>query len=187
MERKTDLRVIKTKKALVDSLMQSLSKKSFEDITVQYLCDNALVRRATFYTHFADKYELLGYAFSCKYREFPSMQQSNDTMTPKEIYYNMVQDSIDFLSENTIALRSVMSSQTKHIILNVIRNELEKAMLPDIEKRIKHSDIDDLTPNLAFNFYLHGIFGSFMWWMREDYPITKDELITQVQCIFNGI
>ncbi|MBH4729974.1 fatty acid efflux pump transcriptional regulator FarR, partial [Staphylococcus aureus] len=55
--KETDLRVIKTKKALSSSLLQLLEQHLFQTITVNQLCHNALVHRTTFYKHFYDKYD----------------------------------------------------------------------------------------------------------------------------------
>ena len=57
----SDLRVIKTKRALSQSLFTLLDKKEFSGITVNQICEDALVHRTTFYKHFYDKYDLLIY------------------------------------------------------------------------------------------------------------------------------
>ena len=54
-----DLRVEKTEQALLNALFETLRTKDFGQITVQDLCDKALVRRSTFYRRFDDKYDLL--------------------------------------------------------------------------------------------------------------------------------
>ncbi|POA00817.1 TetR/AcrR family transcriptional regulator, partial [Staphylococcus carnosus] len=53
----TDLRVIKTKRALSDSLFKLLENTMFSSITVNMICEEALVHRTTFYKHFYDKYD----------------------------------------------------------------------------------------------------------------------------------
>lgn len=58
-EKKTDLRVIKTKKILSSSLMDLLEEKSIDSITVQEICRRAMINRMTFYKHYSDKYALL--------------------------------------------------------------------------------------------------------------------------------
>ncbi len=59
MEKKSDLRVRKTYNALMRAFEELLSKKTFDDITVNELCETALIRRPTFYSHFEDKYDFL--------------------------------------------------------------------------------------------------------------------------------
>lgn len=59
MEKKSDLRVRKTYEALIRAFEELLSRKTFDDITVNELCQTALIRRPTFYSHFEDKYDFL--------------------------------------------------------------------------------------------------------------------------------
>jgi AcrR family transcriptional regulator len=54
-----DRRIGKTKRALRDALIAAILERGWDDVTVQDLCDRADVGRSTFYTHFADKDELL--------------------------------------------------------------------------------------------------------------------------------
>ena len=57
MDEKMDLRIRKTYLSLHNAFVALLEEKRFEDITVNELCDQAMIRRTTFYKHFADKYE----------------------------------------------------------------------------------------------------------------------------------
>lgn len=59
MEKKSDLRVRKTYEALMRAFEELLTKKTFDDITVNELCEMAMIRRPTFYSHFEDKYDFL--------------------------------------------------------------------------------------------------------------------------------
>ena len=58
---KEDLRVFRTKKLLKDSILELAihQSKKLADITVQEICDQALVHRTTFYRYYKDKYDLL--------------------------------------------------------------------------------------------------------------------------------
>ena len=59
MTRKNDLRVIKTKKILFDTLLKLMKQKNSEKIKISDICEEALINRSTFYAHYEDKYELL--------------------------------------------------------------------------------------------------------------------------------
>ena len=59
-----DKRVKKTKKNLKQTLITLLVDKPFEQITVTELCETSDTSRITFYTHYADKYELVNDLFS---------------------------------------------------------------------------------------------------------------------------
>lgn len=59
MEKKGDLRIRKTYEALIRAFEELLSKKTFDSISINELCEAALIRRPTFYSHFEDKYDFL--------------------------------------------------------------------------------------------------------------------------------
>ncbi|HLT55412.1 MAG TPA: TetR/AcrR family transcriptional regulator, partial [Bacillota bacterium] len=55
---KTDLRIVRTRKNIMDSFIELSSKKEFKDITVKDITEAAMINRATFYYHFQDIYDL---------------------------------------------------------------------------------------------------------------------------------
>src|ERR1700674_4969500 len=55
----TDPRIQRSRRMLMESLYRLLTKKEFEDISVQEIADEATLNRATFYLHYADKNALL--------------------------------------------------------------------------------------------------------------------------------
>ncbi len=56
---KTDPRVQRTRKLIMDSFMELSGEKEFKDITVKDITTEAMINRATFYYHFEDIYDLL--------------------------------------------------------------------------------------------------------------------------------
>lgn len=59
MLKKTDLRIIKTKKAIYSAFFRLLKEKGFEKISVKDISDEAVISRNTFYLHYEDKYDLM--------------------------------------------------------------------------------------------------------------------------------
>lgn len=53
-----DLRITKTKKAIVNAFLSLRAKRPLEKITVKELCEIAMINKSTFYSHYADIYEL---------------------------------------------------------------------------------------------------------------------------------
>src|SRR5260221_4366501 len=56
-----DRRIRRTKKLIWEALLTLLQEQTFASIQVKAICEQAMVHRATFYSHFADKYALLEY------------------------------------------------------------------------------------------------------------------------------
>ena len=55
---KTDRRILRTRGALGDALVELMQEKPWDDIKVQEILDRADVGRSTFYTHYRDKDDL---------------------------------------------------------------------------------------------------------------------------------
>lgn len=55
----TDLRVIRTKDAIREALIELIEEKGFEAITVKDITTRAKINRGTFYSHYQDKYDLM--------------------------------------------------------------------------------------------------------------------------------
>jgi AcrR family transcriptional regulator len=63
-ETKTDPRVLRTRRLIMDSFIELSAKKEFKDITIKDITTEAMINRATFYYHFEDIYDLLEKALS---------------------------------------------------------------------------------------------------------------------------
>lgn len=59
MKKSTDIRVVKTQKALLDALEKLIKNKKLSCITITELCSEAKINRNTFYYHYNNIYELL--------------------------------------------------------------------------------------------------------------------------------
>jgi len=58
VKKKTDRRTRRTRHSLTHAMVDLVTEKRFDDITVQNLIDRADIGRSTFYTHFRDKEDL---------------------------------------------------------------------------------------------------------------------------------
>lgn len=69
-----DPRIVRTRRMLMDALVQLLEKKDFDDISVQEIADEATLNRATFYLHFPDKNALLQAMTAMRFRQLTEMR-----------------------------------------------------------------------------------------------------------------
>ncbi len=124
MSPKEDLRVTKTKKALAEAFMQLLSVKSFEDITVNELCERAGIRRATFYKHFTDKFQYLA-SFTRSLRDnFDSLiWKSSKPDTTAAYYTEYVNRILLFIKENKKVIENIMKSGVLPTMISVIMEQ----------------------------------------------------------------
>ena len=62
-EEQTDSRIRRTHRFLQDAMIELITKKAFDTITVGDIAERAMVNRATFYRHYQDKYDLVAKIF----------------------------------------------------------------------------------------------------------------------------
>lgn len=107
MKSKTDLRVIKTKRAIYDAFIQLMNQKGLASMTVQDILDEALINRKTFYTYYHDKYDLaeqIANDFLNRLDQLLSQRflsgvfQKPDSFLIDEIYSELTENKKEFLA-----------------------------------------------------------------------------------------
>lgn len=167
MEEKTDLRIIKTRKALCDAFLVLLSEKRFEDITVGELCDRAMVRRATFYKHYADKYEFFSF-FIRQYEETFSLdakEHQKDSLSDYSSF--MFGKCIQFLQEHREIVQSMLNSNMLPVMLDLFTEEIYRNTLFHIEENKQLLSALSVAPETLAAFYAGGIMQVTRQWIMS--------------------
>lgn len=127
---KEDLRVVRTKKMLTKALKELLQEKSFDKITVNDVCDRALVHRATFYNHFNDKTDLLNFIFDEMQEEiYKNTINVADYSSAKQLYIDIIGKILDYCIENKDSLKLILKNST---------NEFQTILLENIKFGINY-------------------------------------------------
>lgn len=170
-----DIRITKTRMALSITLMELLEKKSFKKITVNDICQNAMVSRSTFYIHFEDKYQLMLFCLQMERQRLYETAQNMDLQS----YFKMVLTSI---------------YERKKVFYNFLHADLDMELF-DMFKNFFHNYISDILnlieqqgvklpgpiPILAV-YYASGLTGIFIWWIEQDFSVSIDEIAA---CVYN--
>src|SRR6201982_607177 len=69
VEENTDPRVLRSRQMLMEALLRLLTRKEFDDISIQEIADEATLNRATFYLHYPDKNALLQAMTAARFRD----------------------------------------------------------------------------------------------------------------------
>lgn len=85
-----DLRVIRTRQNLINTLHEMLLSQSFDSITVSDIVKRALINRATFYAHFHDKYDLLESTLGSLMNDVLNVPAPQLIQRPFETFFNTV-------------------------------------------------------------------------------------------------
>ena len=123
MEKKKDLRVQKTYRALMAAFEALMAEETFDDITVNELCARALIRRPTFYSHFEDKYDFLRFYLNEIQWQIES-EADAATDSPVEHFQRSWRALIAFIDERPALIRMGLRSKSLPIIFEIISEHI---------------------------------------------------------------
>ncbi|WP_426348422.1 TetR/AcrR family transcriptional regulator [Alloiococcus sp. CFN-8] len=183
-ETKTDPRVLRTKKLIINAFIILLEKKEFKLITIKDITNQAAVNRATFYYHFTDKYNLMEEVIreSFRNRLFSRLDGSED-LNVEQI--EGIFTSLTNLQENLFEKYSCKFVSFIDIFERVIKDELHKLFISLLEKKYPESTEESL--NTAATLSSWSIYGAAISSSKEKHiPLKKDE-DTIAAYVINGI
>ena len=131
-----DLRVERTYHSLAQTFMALLEEKNFEDISVAELCDKAMIRRTTFYKHFADKNEFLVFFVKEVRDEFAQRVEKEGVANsdPVENCMRMLRQTLDFLNEHGKLVDNALASRSAPMIIDALGDVIQIDTLRQLEK-----------------------------------------------------
>ncbi|MGN0333770.1 MAG: TetR/AcrR family transcriptional regulator [Lachnospiraceae bacterium] len=185
MEKKLDLRVQKTYDALSNTFLALLSEKDFADITVNELCERSMIRRATFYTHFSDKYDFFTFfmrqiedSFYSDYKK--EYNAENDT----SYFLYMLKETIDFLKAHKKIVEKALASNAFPTITDILSNVIYENVLEHLSTEALPYTYQDVSPEILASFYSGGIVHLLKYWLHNRNTISEAELINEVEKFF---
>jgi AcrR family transcriptional regulator len=174
MDKKTDLRIQRTQKAIIDTFYELLEEKHFSSITIIDICDRALINRGTFYTHFQDKYQLLE---KCVYDMMMALDEEVDRVhgdSDMVVYYNDMFDvAIAFLESNRRRIKTIITKADSNLVFNKVHEIIKQ----NIMKKVGRLPSKTRVPlEVLAEFFAGGLIQVVKWWLTED-PIYPAEQI----------
>ncbi len=181
-EPKTDLRIQRTRKFIMDSFIELSGQKEFKDITVKDIATEAMINRATFYYHFEDIYDLLEKVLSEVL--LVNLACSN--------YQNNVLNEETIIS-TFIAITNFQKSLSNRChrgyedtIARIIKEQLEIIYFKMLIK--EHQSADEEALKVTAVILSWGIYGASVEWKRNSMNITPKEYINlAIPYLISGI
>ncbi len=189
--KKTDLRVQRTNKLIVDAFIHLVEKKGYEQVTVQDIADEAMINRATFYAHYKDKQDLYERIFDLALDSFSEILSSEDIVQGNRIRLKNVETTMTAIFQHIHDNRQFYLTIMDGSAIEVIRQKLG-VLLPmryaEIfsSLRITESDID--VPLDFVIEYITSIFvGTLHWWLTAETTMPPNQLAKLViKLVANG-
>lgn len=179
--KKTDLRIQRTQKAIIDTFYELLDEKSFNSITVIDICDRALINRGTFYTHFEDKYQLLD---KCIYdimmgfdAEVDKVHGDSDLL----VYYGDVLDvAMNFLTVHRKRVRTIITKADCSLVFDKVHEMLVNNIVGKVGKLSPREDVENIPVQLLAQFFSGGVIQLVKWWLLDESKFAAEDIKYQL-------
>lgn len=169
--KRQDVRITKTQRALAYAMLSLLEKNGFARITVNDICQEALVSRSTFYAHFEDKYQLLLF---CMQALREQLAARTDAAAP----YDFLLGTLKGIQEHAQVYRNIFLADPSRELLRMFQGHFAKVL----EKVLpEHRDADESIPSgiateMLSAYFTGGIGTLLMWWIERNFPISAEKM-----------
>jgi len=188
MTYKEDARVTKTKNKLLSSFRELLCERSFENITVQEICEKADVKRATFYKHFTDKYAFLKYLVGSLRDAFDSKLPT--TIKPDataEYYVEYLRAIVNFLLENEAMVKNVMESEVFLLLIEIVKEKNYEDTCDRLAKSVVDGMILPASVETVASMMTGAVATAILNWFKGGKSIPVDSLINEISSVIKSM
>jgi AcrR family transcriptional regulator len=170
---KVDRRVLHTRDALGDALVNLMHEKPFETITVQHVLDRAGISRSTFYTHYRDKDDL----FMSDVEEFwegmstlvSRRGEASDRVAPVTELFGHIAEAREFYS-------ALIASGKIHDVLELGRGHFARGIEQRFVELPRARGIAvEQRSALAYAF-AGALFSLLSWWVDRGMPLPPEQM-----------
>ncbi|MGN4444820.1 TetR/AcrR family transcriptional regulator [Bacillus cereus group sp. MYBK79-1] len=159
-EKQLDLRIRRTHKLLWDSLFELMtqSKQKYSTITINQICDRAMVHRTTFYKHFEDKDALLTFGFKRYSKMIAGIPVSDRLSKPFQVM------------EQFISRTQYLSHETRKQEVEALHQLCKNHTMPN---------------DLIIEFYSGAMTSLSAWWFKNERSVSAAEMDRYLHQLIN--
>jgi AcrR family transcriptional regulator len=172
---KVDRRILKTQESLKKAVIELMTEKNFDDITIQDIADRANVNRGTIYLHYQDKFDLLDKLIETHFNELGEMGEwacEMDWIDALVPYFEYFEKNYLFFS-TMLASKGAPSSFRTRLLASFIEGFKDEI---DRESGRNTDLIEDVMLQYAGTAYV----GVIEWWIKSGMPYPPQVMATQV-------
>ncbi|WP_274363639.1 TetR/AcrR family transcriptional regulator [Paenibacillus thermotolerans] len=175
---KLDRRVVKTQESLKKAVIELMTEKNFDDITIQDIADRANVNRGTIYLHYQDKYDLLDKLIEAHFNELVEM----DKWACEMDWIDALVPYFEYFEHNFLFFSTMLASKEAKGAPSSFRTRLLASFMKGFQAEIdresgKNTELsDDVILQYAGTAYV----GVIEWWIRNGMPYPPKVMAKQV-------
>ncbi|MBE2222149.1 MAG: TetR/AcrR family transcriptional regulator [Anaerolineae bacterium] len=182
-EEKVDLRILRTRKMLVQAFMDLLREKDLQAITVSDIAERAMVNRATFYAHFTDKYDLFAYMVQVR---FETAVCEGLSSTTGEFNLENLRILILVVFAFMQELNGGCATPAHHQFRPMVETQVQMKLYEILGEWVEADGGDRLTavPLVTVSMLSWTIFGMGIQWSQHTFAASAEQVIDQLLVTF---
>jgi len=175
----TDPRIVRSRHMLMEALAKLLIHKSFDDISIQEIADEATLNRATFYLHYPDKNALLQAMAAARFGELITRRGLSFTDCNGALRA-IALGVCDYLAETTGCPGQLAKMPLEGSIIPVVEDIFRKGAAD-------HAMAPGVDPELLATTAAWAIFGAARQWYQTPDRISAEEMATKIELMVKPI
>ena len=164
-----DRRVLRTRRLLKQALLDLISERPFEEITIREITDHADIGYATFFRHYDGKDELMLELFSEMIEELESIQPRHSERYFEEEGYRLFQH----VEENQSMYRGILDSR---VFARKFRNRMSEMVQMHIHNHTDNIINRAIPTEIAANHMVSSLLALVEWWLSNEMPYSKERM-----------
>lgn len=188
MEKKTDLRIQKTYLLLHNAFTELLEEKKFEEFTVNELCERAMIRRTTFYKHFADKYEYFAFYMDEICSDFQRQLPHDVTTNELNPYFlHMTRELLHFIEKHRKLVMNIADSSMFPVLFDSLTMHIMNDILQVLQNMNTQKNMSKIQMEGIATFYSGGLLNTLRLWLLRKGPIIEEDFIQIISILLTGV
>src|SRR6516165_6348611 len=175
----TDPRVLRSRQMLMESLLRLLTRKEFDDISIQEIADEATLNRATFYLHYPDKNALLQAMTAARFRDLIARRGLSFTNCDGALRA-IALGVCDYLAETSACPGQLAKMPLEGSIIPVVEDMFQ-------EGAGKHAMAPGTDPKLLATAAAWAIFGAARRWHQTPDRVPAEEMAAKIEAMVKPI
>ena len=186
-----DLRVKRTRKLISQAFFTLLRKKKFEKISIQEIADSAMINRATFYAHYADKQDLYDSLIDQFLASFTGILDEQNLVDGNNVHVKEIETVLSRFYEFVQDKPEVAQMITDRAHDQRLKNrflEILSERYTELFEKLEVREKDVVVPNDFVISYISSILvGTLDWWVSSSTQMSaRDFAHLIIKLISNG-
>ena len=169
-----------TRKAIADTLKTLLADRPLSKVTVMDIASICGISRMTFYYHFRDIYDLVGWIISSDMTEVLSGRRTHDT------WQSGFLSLFHAVEKNHVFIFNVYNSMSREQMERSLSGPVEELILAVLKEEPLSSKLEYDELSFIASFYAYAFIGIMLDWVGGGMREKPEVMIERIECVMEG-